>query len=171
MQIFARRVLRRHAPRGIKSCSCRAPCDLFSIFRWPGSIHCVLCLSYWSIVSTSWPGLAVGWSPPSSWNPARTRAGPTKVGKPYSSSYESCCARHATWNLPSLQICFPLLRSSAVSLELDPVSAHASANDAAWRWWNYVSFYWSISFTNWTLGSVCFWPFLQSFYFDVILIL
>ncbi|RAH68344.1 nucleobase cation symporter-1 family protein [Aspergillus aculeatinus CBS 121060] len=22
-----------------------------------------------------------------------------------------------------------------------------------WRWWNYVSFYWSISFTNWTLGS------------------
>ncbi|PYH44706.1 uncharacterized protein BP01DRAFT_357398 [Aspergillus saccharolyticus JOP 1030-1] len=24
-----------------------------------------------------------------------------------------------------------------------------------WRWWNYVSFYWSISFTNWTLGSVC----------------
>lgn len=22
-----------------------------------------------------------------------------------------------------------------------------------WRWWNYVTFYWSISFTNWTLGS------------------
>ncbi|KAJ5902046.1 hypothetical protein N7495_002574 [Penicillium taxi] len=22
-----------------------------------------------------------------------------------------------------------------------------------WRWWNYCTFYWSISFTNWTLGS------------------
>ncbi|KAI9926601.1 hypothetical protein ASPWEDRAFT_176429 [Aspergillus wentii DTO 134E9] len=23
----------------------------------------------------------------------------------------------------------------------------------SWRWWNYITFYWSISFTNWTLGS------------------
>ncbi|KAF7596842.1 hypothetical protein BBP40_012442 [Aspergillus hancockii] len=28
-----------------------------------------------------------------------------------------------------------------------------STEKQTWRWWNYVTFYWSISFTNWTLGS------------------
>lgn len=147
-------MLRRHAPRGIKSCSCRAPCDLFSIFRWPGSIHCVLCLSYWSIARHHGEVWQSGGLRPR----AGVQPGLALVQRRSATLLSSWCAWHATWNLPSLQICFPLLRSSAVSLELDPGPAHASANDAAWRWWNYVSFYWSISFTNWTLGSVCILP-------------